>query len=472
MEHNRRFVLQRVLSIGLIVLFLLLPYSLSGAEPSATTVLVTAEGLADPEADTFKRDKMLLYDALLDDARSQAIEKVVGIYVDNRSLEANYMLIQDKVLTQSQGLIKSVLSKSEPWLGEDGFMHILIKAEVYTGKVENNLREMSQAQRVNLIKEFGNPRISVAIHISDADRSTDVKAQRSAVAENILKEHVSGFGYRVWSEPTENPTGNAFSTSPSVAGSKNADFTIRGEAKFRKVSVTMRASGITLHKHALTSWTVKCINNHTGEEIYFNNTIPKRRSWISEDSALEDVGRMIGKEFSRKFFEEQLMGKTKMYQVEVMGLPSYETAVLLKKELIGLRPVLNVDFRTFDLGTGALYEVEFSGSNLNFAQLVNSVMVQALNAKFDRKAFALTGVHDLVVKIAYNPGSTGEDLSEKFSSTPPSSLATATPGRLKSIVQSESARERVRAINPDAIAALSGETKQKSNAPLDTIMNF
>ncbi len=209
-----------------------------GLAQAEGTIIVTAEGLADPNADTYKRDQGLLIDALRQDARKQAVEKAVGTFVDSSTLVANYTLVQDKVMTRSQGLIKQVIKESPHWIGKDGFAHMLIKAEVHLGDLRTALQEMSRDNRVALIKEQGSPKISVAVIVRDAERSADNAAERSPIAENILKEHVSKFGYRVWSEDVtkvlrmeqveRSQLDNQTEATISVSQMKAADFTIVG----------------------------------------------------------------------------------------------------------------------------------------------------------------------------------------------------------------------------------------------------
>lgn len=453
---------------------------------AAETLIVTAEGLADPNADTYKRDKGLLLDALLDDAKKQAIEKVVGIYVEGQSIVQNYSLIQDTVLSQTRGLIKKIHKQSEPWLGKDGFMHMLIRAEVYTNEAQEALREMSRAQRVDVIRDFGNPRISVRINVRDSQRGRFVKSERSEVAENVLKEHISSFGYRVWSEELSQELDMANAEKSMVRGQsdmaahysnrRNTDFVIRGEVKFKPISITLKASNITIDKFQITSWTVKCIDNRSGEEVYFNNQIPTRMSWNTEDAAVAAVGELIGDEFSRSFFDSQMMPTSKIYQLEVMGLPSYDTGVMLKKELIGLRPILNVDFRSFESSAGALFEVEFAGNELKFAELLNTTILGSLNAKFQKDVFHLDSVQGDIVKILYKGSKNEGKMLEKFESAPPSSFATATSERLGNIALSKESMEKVKEINPKAVQSVvkyqktstSPSNKSKSMQTIDS----
>lgn len=41
----------------------------------------------------------------------------------------NYTLIKDRVLTKSKDLIKWLIKESDPWIGKDGFAHLLMKDE-------------------------------------------------------------------------------------------------------------------------------------------------------------------------------------------------------------------------------------------------------------------------------------------------------------------------------------------------------
>jgi len=434
----------------------------AGTACAEQTLVVTAEGLADPNADTYKRDKGLMIDDLRRDARRQVIEKAVGTFIDSTTLVENYVLVEDKVFSQSKGLIKRVIKESDPWLGEDGFMHMLIKAEVYVGNVRDIIKGLPKLSRTGYIKQHGNPKISVAVMAQDAQRGSE--ETRSDIAENILKERISRFGYRVWSEELtqrlkremmETATlDNRTETTVSISHMKASDFSIYGRAKFDTRSIVLKPAEIKITKYVLTSWTVKCVDNHTGEEIYFNNKVPRAKSWASEDEALEDIGRLIGSEFSQEFFEDHLMQPTKIYELHVSGLPDYDFGVMLKKELIGLRPVINVDFRSFNRGGHSLYEVELAGANDNFARLINATVIKPLNTKLDENAFHLVAVEQGVVRVRFQSNRNPEDLVSDLRSRPPASLASASPERLRQIVKGDELLQKVAKVNPDAVSKL------------------
>jgi len=421
-------------------------YNLTAAADTPETIIVSAEGLVDPNAEVYKKDKGLMVDDLRRDAQRQAVEKAVGVYVESSTLVENYLLIEDRVLSKSKGLIKQILEQSAPKLGDDGLMHLQIKAEVFITEVKNALQSLSRENRLSLIKEKGNPTISVAVVVRDAKRSTDDVPENSSIAENLLKEHFVNFGYRVWSEAytqlLRQDAGGAKSNR------RVADFSVIGEAKFKETSITLKASGLQVTKHVLTSWTVKCLNNHTGEEIYFNNKVPKNKSWADEDQALEDIGRLIGEEFSKDFFEAELMKPSQRYQVQLTGLPDYDTALLFKNEFNGLRNILNADLQNFESDGLSLFEVETSGGG-NLAQVINSTVLKPLNAKLEGPQLKLVSQHGNVVRIALDGGAQADALQKSLQNSPPASLASAAPERIKKLTQDKALLEKVGRMNPD-----------------------
>lgn len=427
------------------------------------TMIVTAEGLADPNGEAYARDKGLLLDALRADAKNQILEKAVGAYVESSTLVENYAVIKDRVFSRSQGIIKKVIKESDPWVADDGFAHLLMKAEVYVGGLEDALKEMSRDERVAALKEVGNPRISATVTVRDAARGPEVVAERSEVAENIIKERIKSFGYRIWSDD-----GRGGGTGQ---GARAADFAIVGEAKFKTVSAKLPASGLTVTKYVLTSLTIKCVDNHTGEEIYYNSKVPQKQSWADEDQALEEVGRIIGAEFSKEFFAEHLQAPAKTYQLQVTGLPSYDAGQLVKKEFIGLRPVLNVDFREFDKAGASLYEVEFVGTRGNFGEFLQKAVLSPLNQKMGQQgAFSLESAHGDVVRLAFATTLSAPAVMERLGQAAPAALVQAPPERLRELVKSEEALKKVAEVAPDAAKSLSEGPKPGST--LESVKNF
>ncbi len=412
-----------VSGIALLLLTGLVPFT---AAAPGETIVVTAEGLADPSAATYKKDKGLLLDALRDDARKQIIEKAVGAFVESATLVENYRMIDDRVLKRSKGLIKRIIKESDPWLGQDGFMHLLMKAEVYLSDIRSTLKEMSRTERVHLLKEAGNPKISTNIHIAYLEDQR-LEIRHSSIADNILKEKIKAFGYRIW-----NP--------------EEADFSIMGDIKIQKVDLKLSNSQLMLTKRKINSWSIRCVDTATGEELYFNNQVPDSRGWENEDQAIREIGYLMAGEFSRDFFEQLMVSPSSIFQLQVSGLPDYQTALLLKKEMMGLRPILNIDLRSFERNGQSLYEIEFSGKRANFLQILEKAVIEPINMKLGKPILFIISAQGETIQIAFESEGQMNKIIGRLEGGPPSSLLQAHSQRIKNIISSPVLEKKVNAM--------------------------
>ncbi len=172
-------------------------------------------------------------------------------------------MLREKLLSKSSNYIASIVQEGAPELGKDGLMYVTTQAAVKVREVQKSLNQMSRDERIEFIRNNGDPKISVAISVrGDGDAAA---AQNSQVAENLLKERIKSFGFRIWADAVQ----------ASAAPGKGADFAVIGEARLKKLSAKLAASGITIDKYLLTSWTVKCVDKESGEEIYYNR-LPRR----------------------------------------------------------------------------------------------------------------------------------------------------------------------------------------------------
>ncbi len=332
-------------------------------------------------------------------------------------------------------------------------MHILVSAEVSLDKVRSALEKLPS--KGALIKKSGDPRIAVSISL----RTSSKEVRRARLAENVLKERIRAFGYRVWSRDEakrmdrqrakQAVLGGDVVAAASIAGEEPADFTIRGEVEIGKVTQTWRFSHITRTQFIIRSWTIRCMDNRTGEEIYFNNKTPNK-AWSSESRAIQEIGALIADEFNQAFFERHITRGYATYQLMVTGLPSYDAGLLLKRELIGLPAILRVDFRKFDAHGMSLFEVDVVGDPQEAAALINSAVIKPLNAKLGGEVFAIESVDRQVIRIGYRTMFDPEVLTAKMREQPPASLALAPLARLQEIARSDEAWKKIEAINPKA----------------------
>ena len=384
------------------------------------TVLISAVGLIDPSDPRYHGDKALQQSALRADSKSQLVEKALGMLLQAGSLEKNYDLLKDRVLSQSASFVPTVVREGEPQLGKDGLMSITTQGFVNVKAVQKSLNQMSRDERIDFIRASGNPKVALRVSLRDAD-APEVTAQPSSVAENILKERIRSFGFRTWSE------------GGADASNKGADFLVEGEARVKKLSMRLPASGLTVSKYALTSWTVKCIDRETGEEIYYNTALPKGiGSWASEEEALQAIGARIADEFSREFFLQHVSVSGQNVTLRVEGMPTAASEDLLARELVGLPGVIAASVRPPE--TPRSYDLQLAGEG-PVGDLIATGVLKPLNAKLGQECFSVRGIAGDQVSIAFDPRCADASVLSRLETNPPAGLYGAPPGRQRTVVQ-------------------------------------
>jgi serine/threonine-protein kinase len=376
----------------------------------AGNVIISALGMVNPNDPRFNGNEAAAQAEARADAKRQLVEKVLGLYVEGNSLNSNYALIEQKLLSQSGSFIKTVLQEGTPVMGQDGLLETETRAVLRVREVQKSLNQLSKEERIDFIRKHGDPRVAIEMTLANADTAQALPAARSQLAENVLKERIKSFGFRVWTSDSEAAAG---------PNAKAADFLVQGEAKVKLLSAKLPASGITVSKTALTSWTVKAIDKSTGEEIYLNTVTPKGKSWASEDQALVDIGKLMGEEFSKNFFMQHFNFGISRTRLNVTGLPDAQTAHSLLRELRGVREVLDVQLLT-EQGTFALQLAEG-----NAADVVQEAIIRPLNAKLGQNCFALAGSNEGEVSMSFASACLPVAVRGKLETTPPAGLLSA-----------------------------------------------
>jgi predicted Ser/Thr protein kinase len=389
-------------------------------------MIISAVGLADPSDQKYQTDKSLLPADLRADSRSQLVEKAIALYLDRASFAKNYDRLRDKLLSKSGDYIANIVQEGEPQRSNDGLMYVTTQAAVKVREVQKSLNQMSRDERIDFIRNNGDPKISVTISVRG--ENTDTQAQNSQVAENLLKARIKSFGFRIWSD------------DPNVAAAQGegAEFAVAGEAKLRKLSARLAASGITVEKYILSSWTVKCIDKLSGEEIYYNNTLPVATgSWASEEQALAAIGGKIAEEFSRDFFVQHFHASERKVTLKIDGLPDKGVENAIARELVGLQPVIGVTRRAG--GASAVYELQLSGATGAPGDLVAGAVLKPLNAKLGQACFNLGASAGDQISVAFDKACSDKVVLARLEANPPASLYAAPSARQKSVLKDPNA---------------------------------
>ncbi|MBI4204694.1 MAG: serine/threonine protein kinase [Betaproteobacteria bacterium] len=388
------------------------------AEPG--TMIISALGLVDPKDPRFNGDPAAAQAEARADAKRQLVEKVLALYVDKNSLDKNYKIIEQKLLSHSGAFIKTVIQEGAPEAGKDGLIAAETRAAVKVRDVQKSLNQMSKEERIEFIRNNGDPKISILMAIRNADTAQALPPERSQLAENVVKERIKSFGFRVWSAEGETKAG---------PGAKSADFQIEGEVKVKLLSARLAASGITVTKTVLTSWTVKAIDKGSGEEIYLNTVSPKGRSWASEDQALIEIGKLVGEEFSKNFFLQHFNFGAQTVSLNIAGLPDAASARLLLRELRGIRQVLDAQLLA-DSGKFRLHLPEGSATDI-----VQDAVLKPLNTKLGQNCFALAGATGAVINVNFSGACAEAAVRARLETVPPAGLLNAPESRSKGLLK-------------------------------------
>jgi serine/threonine-protein kinase len=397
---------------------------------------IVALGMVDGTDTRYQQDPELLMSDLRTDVRRQILEKAVGIYVERGALLEHYDELASALFGHGE-LVERLVDDARPRHTPGGLVYLPAAAEVRLQDLRKLVFRLSREERLALIRAQGDPLISVAVSIRDAERGSPI--ERSALAENVIKQRIREFGFRV--------------ASPRGDGGPAPDFAIESEAKLKTLRHTLPASGLTIQKYALTSWTVKCTDLASDEDIYFDNRIPEvgSGSWPDEDRALQEIGTLVADAFSRDFFAEHLPRTSRTTRLAIRGLPA-EAAPLLQRELVGLRSVVRVDAAA-DTGDTTAFDVRWYDQGPGGEQSFDGTVLAPVRRKLGRDCLVADtdGGAEVAVRLSAD---CAHGLPAKLTALPPAALGDAPAQRLAALARSLDTMRLFAQINRDAVSAL------------------
>ena len=290
------------------------------------------------------------------------------------------------------------------------FMLGTMRATVSVRNVQKSLNQISRDERVDFIRNHGDPRIAVSVRAWTPDADSESGPQPSPVAENLLKERFRSFGFAVVDDQGAKPP---------------ADFRVIGEVRFKKLSAKLAASGLTIEKFVLTSWTIRAVDATTGEEVYHNTKIPEKQSWATQELALQDVGRLIGTEFSQTFFLQYFDFKSQKARLRFSGLPPADANAVLD-EINSSLIVLNAALVP-QQGSEVVIDTDLSAGSDAVPNLVQQSLLASLNRKIGATCFTLGGAEGAEFHIVFAAACTSPATIERLDAAPREAFADSVP---------------------------------------------
>jgi predicted Ser/Thr protein kinase len=374
----------------------------------ATGTLITAVGVANAADSAAAKEPGAAERVVADNARQQAVAKAVALYVEPASLDANYPLIRAKLLSHSDDFITAVVQQPIPQRTEDGRLVGTLTANVNVREVQKALNSISREDRVDFIRNNGDPRIAVAVTVQNLD--TPGLGAPSDVAANLIKERIRSFGFSVVDAATANPP---------------PDFKVNGEVHFKRLAAKLPASGLVVEKFALTAWTINAIDAKSGQEIYHNTEVPQKQSWATQELALQDIGHLIGAEFNKNFFLQYFDFKPKTVRLKFVGVPTHAAAALLFAVNSSL-VVLNASAASSPNGD-LIIDAQLSGGAAPAATSLQRGVLELLNRKLGQNCFSMTGADAPELSIAFDSSCASPAILNRLGGAPAPAADPAAP---------------------------------------------
>ena len=224
------------------------------ASPEQPFSLVEAEGYAAISGGR----KDLAREAALQNAFRRAVEQVVGVAVESRTVVKDSELLNDKIFSKSRGFIKTYKIIGEK--AESDAYRVTVQAAVSRYRLDKELDNVGL-----LIRKLGKPRVAIVV----MEHNGDAPPAPGGIVETELTGNFSKKGYAmvdrqamvaVEREATKGQGDHTDAVLRAAAGG-GAEVVIIGQASARYGS----AVGSTSFRPVQASVTVKAVEVDTGE---------------------------------------------------------------------------------------------------------------------------------------------------------------------------------------------------------------
>ena len=134
----------------------------------AGTLVISALGLVDPQDARFNGNLAAAQLEARNDAKRQLVEKALALYVDTTSLDKNYALHREQAAVQlGRFHPHRCCRKARASAGKDGLVEMPTRAVVSLRDMQKSLNQLSREERIEFIRNKGDPRISIRIDIGN-----------------------------------------------------------------------------------------------------------------------------------------------------------------------------------------------------------------------------------------------------------------------------------------------------------------
>jgi hypothetical protein len=318
-------------------------------------------------------------DSAINDARRQAIESVVGVYLSSESIVENFTLLKDEIYTKTSGYITSqeILSERE----EEGAYVVKLQATVGAGTIEKDLAAIGL-----LLQQKGNPRVMVIItEISEVSSMNPISEM--AIVDYLLRKEFKVVDQEVVNLARDTEEAKAALNGDLEKAKKlglqySADVLIIGEAE-SEADRNQPHPDIGAFR-GKANIKVRAVMTDTGELIATANKSTKGIDENPDDAyrkALENAGKKVARILVKKILErwESDVNNGAEIQVKVSNIDNFQALTNLEKSIRSeIRGVNSVIRRSYDKNI-AILDVNYLGT----AQTLSTILTNNLEVNLE-----------------------------------------------------------------------------------------
>ena len=287
-----------------------------------------------------------------------AIEQGLGVYLETESITANGKLLQDKILSNSEGYIQEykVLSSDQ----QGNIIKVRILATVSKEKIGIDL--------LKIIKDNSDPRIAFLIKESNLGEIASMP-----ITETELMREFTEYGFHVVSPYDVNRAWETLTNSEAVQIGQRlkADIIVVGEAKSLYVKPFAE-----VHSKCSATANIRLINIYNQRLLDAQSLKASAHDVLKEDAgtkALQKVSTQMGEILKTnliKHFMESVMNPESVH-ITIIGINSSQQPIFESKLLEFGVNSSQIHRRHFDNNIGE-WDIEFPGSQAYYSDKIEA----------------------------------------------------------------------------------------------------
>lgn len=331
-------------------------------------------------------DRVKAKEDATNDALRKAVEQVVGLMIDSKTITENFMLLEDKIYTKTTGYVQSyqVISTNQK---PDNSLEVTVKAVVKTSDLKNDL-----AGIITTLRQEGMPRTMVLIKEENFAQNTWHVTTDLNTAETALMNTMMGYGFPFVDAATAKANIEKDALQAALSGDANAaaaiakrsgaEILIIGSAKTTVTQLpVMRSSGM---KTCSANMNLRVVRADDAVIIATSSThgVAAHIDDLTGSSlALEKASQEAGKELKDKIIEQFRTNQYEQRQIQfqVLNITSFAQLNTIKNNLpYYVRGIKSIYQRSFEAGS-ALFDIEITQKAETVASELAAKQIEGIN---------------------------------------------------------------------------------------------